>query len=139
MIDPYLSDSVNRVAGRPRMLPVTINPEHVKCDAVICTHNHLDPDTVKDIKDGQLFITTNEGKAELKKLGKTNVEALSTDESITVGDFEITAVFADHMICLLQILRIHTHLLIKSRMDLSWNSIKNMMLKHFKSINKNHI
>ena len=29
MIDPYLSDSVNRVAGRPRILPIPINPEHV--------------------------------------------------------------------------------------------------------------
>ena len=101
MIDPYLSDSVNRVAGRPRILPIPINPEHVKCDAVICTHNHLDhldPDTVKDIKDGQLFITTKEGKTELKKLGKTNVETLSTDECITVGDIELTAVFADHTV-----------------------------------------
>ena len=98
IIDPYLSDSVNRVAGRPRILPIPINPEHVKCDAVICTHNHLDhldPDTVKDIKDGQLFITTKEGKTELKKLGKTNVATLNAGESITVGDIELTAVFAD--------------------------------------------
>ena len=101
MIDPYLSDSVNRVAGRPRMLPIPINPENIKCDVVICTHNHLDhldPDTVKDIKDGQLFITTKEGKTELKKLGKTNVETLSPDECITVGDIELTAVFADHTV-----------------------------------------
>ena len=42
IIDPYLSDSVNRVAGRPRTLPVPINPKDIKCDAVICTHNHLD-------------------------------------------------------------------------------------------------
>ena len=27
--DPYLSDSVNRVAGRPRALPVPINPEDI--------------------------------------------------------------------------------------------------------------
>ena len=101
MIDPYLSDSVNRVAGRPRILPIPINPEHVKCDAVICTHNHLDhldTDTVKDINNGQFFITTNEGKIELEKFDKTNVTVLNTDESITVGDFEITAVFADHTV-----------------------------------------
>ena len=62
MIDPFLSDSVNRVAGRPRTLPIPINPECVKCDAVICTHNHLDhldPDTVKYINEGQFFIKTN--------------------------------------------------------------------------------
>ena len=76
MIDPYLSDSVNRVAGRPRILPIPINPEYVTCDAVICTHNHLDhldPDTVKDINNGQFFITTNEGKSELEKFNKTNI------------------------------------------------------------------
>lgn len=101
IIDPYLSDSVNRVAGRPRMLPIPINPKEIDCDAVICTHNHLDhldPDTVKDIPPGQFFITTNEGKAALKELGKTNVRALAWGESITVGDFEITAVFADHTV-----------------------------------------
>ncbi|MBO5210585.1 MAG: MBL fold metallo-hydrolase [Clostridia bacterium] len=101
MIDPYLSDSVNRVAGRPRTLPIPINPKYVKCDAVICTHNHLDHldlDTVKDINNGQFFITTNEGKIELEKFNKTNVTVLNRDDSITVGDIELTAVFADHTV-----------------------------------------
>ena len=101
MIDPYLSDSVNRVAGRPRTLPIPINPKYVKCDAVICTHNHLDHldlDTVKDINNGQFFITTNEGKIELNKLGKDNVVSLNVGESIVIGDIQITAVFADHTV-----------------------------------------
>lgn len=101
IIDPYLSDSVNRVAGRPRMLPVPINPESINCNAVICTHNHLDhldPDTVAKINENQFYITTNEGKEELKGLGRTNVKALSTGESITVGDFTITAVSACHTV-----------------------------------------
>ncbi len=101
IIDPYLSDSVNRVANRPRMLPIPVKPMDICCDAVICTHNHLDhldPDTVKEISNGQRFITTNEGRAELEKLGKTNVVPLNVGESITAGDFEITAVFADHTV-----------------------------------------
>ena len=101
IIDPYLSDSVNRVAGRPRVLPIPIEAKDISCDAVICTHNHLDhldPDTIKEINATQFFITTNEGKKELEKLGKTNVAALSVGESITVGDFEITAVLADHTV-----------------------------------------
>lgn len=101
IIDPYLSDSVNRIAGRPRCLPIPIQPESIDCDAVICTHNHLDhldPDTVKQIDDNQFFITTNEGKQELAKLFKQNVAALNVGESITVGDFQITAVFADHTV-----------------------------------------
>lgn len=101
IIDPYLSDSVNRVANRPRVLPIPIKPENINCDVVICTHNHLDhldPDTVKDINSCQFFITTNEGKIELQKFGKTNVKALNIGESIIVGDIEIAAVFADHTV-----------------------------------------
>ncbi|MGN0451016.1 MAG: MBL fold metallo-hydrolase [Acutalibacteraceae bacterium] len=101
IIDPYLSDSVNRVANRPRTLPVPINPKDIICDAVICTHNHLDhldPDTVSEIPHNQYFITTNEGVAELKKLGRENAAALNVGDSIKVGDFQITAVFADHTV-----------------------------------------
>ncbi len=101
MIDPYLSDSVNRVAGRPRTLPIPINPQNISCQAVICTHNHLDhldPDTVAQINDEQLFITTNEGETELNRLGKDNVVSLNVGESTVVGDIEITAVFADHTV-----------------------------------------
>ena len=101
IIDPYLSDSVNRVANRPRTLPVPINPKDIICDAVICTHNHLDhldPDTVMEINENQFYITTNEGVAELKKLGRENAAALNVGDSIKVGDFQITAVFADHTV-----------------------------------------
>lgn len=101
IIDPYLSDSVNRVAGRPRLLPIPIDPQNICCDAVICTHNHLDhldPDTVTQINDKQLFITTNEGLSELQKLGKNNIKVLNVGDSITIGDFKVTAVFANHTV-----------------------------------------
>lgn len=101
IIDPYLSDSVNRVAGRPRTLPIPINPKDIRCDAVICTHNHLDhldPDTVLEIPTEQYFITTNEGVEELKRLGRKNAAALNVGDSISIGDFNITAVFADHTV-----------------------------------------
>ena len=101
IIDPYLSDSVNRVANRPRLLTIPIEPSDIACDAVICTHDHLDhldPDTVIKISDKQLFITTNGGKEKLKSFGKKNVIALTEGESVSIGDFEITAVFADHTV-----------------------------------------
>ncbi|MBR3869915.1 MAG: MBL fold metallo-hydrolase [Clostridia bacterium] len=101
IIDPYLSDSVNRVANRPRTLPIPMAPKDISCDAVICTHNHLDhldPDTVSEINNEQFFITTNEGKEKMLEMGKKNVKTLSVGESITVGDFKITAVFADHTV-----------------------------------------
>ena len=101
IIDPYLSDSVNRVAGRPRLLPIPTDPKDISCDAVICTHehlDHLDPDTVSKIKPDQLFITTNKGKEKLHELEKNNVMAISEGDSVRIGDFEITAVFADHTV-----------------------------------------
>lgn len=101
IIDPYLSDSVNRVAGRPRLLPIPMKPSDISCDAVVCTHDHLDhldPDTVSLIDQKQLFITTNGGKEKLKGLGRENVIAVNEGECVNVGDFEITAVFADHTV-----------------------------------------
>ena len=101
IIDPYLSDSVNRVAGRPRLLPIPINPSDISCDAVICTHDHLDhldPDTVSHINENQLFITTAEGKEKLISLGKTSVKALSMGETLKIGDITLRAVFADHTV-----------------------------------------
>ncbi|MBO5898407.1 MAG: MBL fold metallo-hydrolase [Clostridia bacterium] len=101
VIDPYLSDSVNRVAGRSRLLPIPIKPEDISCDAVICTHDHLDhldPDTVSLMRPEQLFITTDGGKERLTALGKENVIAIHEGEQINVGDFEVTAVFADHTV-----------------------------------------
>jgi L-ascorbate 6-phosphate lactonase len=49
LLDPYLSDSVERLHGFKRMNASPLRPEDVRCDAVICTHDHtdhLDPDTV---------------------------------------------------------------------------------------------
>lgn len=101
IIDPYLSDSVNRIAGRPRILPIPINPAEIFCDAVICTHDHLDhldPDTVSHINENQFFITTAEGKEKLISLGKANVKALSVGDALKIGDITLTAVFADHTV-----------------------------------------
>ena len=101
IIDPYLSDSVNRVAARARLLPIPIEPSSIFCDAVICTHDHLDhldPDTIREMPSEQLFITTHGGKEKIKGLGRENVTPLREGESIAVGDFEITAVFADHTV-----------------------------------------
>lgn len=99
LIDPYLSDIVNRIANRPRLVPRPLEPSDVRSDAVICTHNHmdhLDPDAVTEMPANQRFITTKEGLETLTKLGRTNAQAITVGESVRVGDFTITAVFADH-------------------------------------------
>ncbi|MBQ6831133.1 MAG: MBL fold metallo-hydrolase [Oscillospiraceae bacterium] len=99
LIDPYLSDSVNRVAGRPRMLPVPLTPEELFCDAVFCTHNHLDhldPDTAVQFPETQKFFTTAEGCEVLKNLNRPNCTALKVGQPVTVGVFQVTPVFALH-------------------------------------------
>lgn len=101
IIDPYLSDSVNRVAGRPRMLPIPIDPAEISCDAVVCTHDHLDhldPDTVSVIPQGQYFVTTVGGREKLATLGQNHVQSIKIGEKITVGGIELEAVFADHTV-----------------------------------------
>ena len=101
MIDPYLSDAVNRIAHRPRMVPPSLKPEDVRVDAIICTHDHadhLDADAIVRMPVGLHFITTGKGKDKLATLGRKNVTVLRIGESVTVGAFCITAVYAKHTV-----------------------------------------
>ncbi len=101
VIDPYLSNSVGRLAGRERMRPIPVDPRTLTADAVVCTHthlDHLDPDTVSVMPKGTRFITTEEGCEDLRAYGHVNTQALKTGESIAVGDFTVTAVFAAHTV-----------------------------------------
>ena len=50
------------------------------------------------IDENQFYITTNEGKNELGKKGRKNAAALNAGDSIQIGNFNITAVFADHTV-----------------------------------------
>ena len=87
IIDPYLSDVVNRVAGRARLVEAPIQPEEITADAVICTHNHLDHldvDAVARMRKEQFFITTGEGREKLKELGFENVCVLEVGQNVVV-------------------------------------------------------
>ncbi len=99
IIDPYLSDVVNKVAGRARMLPSPIDPASITADAVICTHDHLDhldTESVKEMRKEQFFLTTEEGKETLSQLGQSNVTAVKIGDQITLGDLKLKAVYAKH-------------------------------------------
>ena len=101
MIDPYLSDVVNRVANCPRLVEAPVKPEEIKSDAVICTHNHLDHldvDAVPRMNKSLLFITTNEGVNKLADMGCLHTKALNVGESVRVGDIEIIAAYAKHTV-----------------------------------------
>ncbi len=98
-IDPYLSDIVNRVANRPRMVEAPIHPRDIDSDAVICTHNHmdhLDPDAVVEMPQNTHFVTTGEGLCKLNELGKHSVTVLKEGDTCQIGDMTLRAVYANH-------------------------------------------
>lgn len=101
-IDPYLSDVVNRVANRPRTRAVPIKPEALKADACICTHNHLDHidiDAIPKMDIGNItFYAPKDCEKILSELGVTKYLPFDEGISYIVGNFKITAVFADHTV-----------------------------------------
>lgn len=101
LIDPYFSDSVGRLHGRPRLLPVPLAPEEMPCDGVFCTHSHLDhldPETALLFPLDQRFFTTAEGCQVLNGLGRHCCTPLVIGESVTAGAFTVIPVFAAHTV-----------------------------------------
>ncbi len=100
-IDPYLSDAVNRVANRPRTRPVPVKPQDLKCDAVICTHNHLDHidiDSIPQMNKNINFFAPSNCEETLNELGVIKYNRFDEGVTYEIGDFKITAVFADHSV-----------------------------------------
>lgn len=100
-IDPYLSDVVNRVANRPRTVAAPFSPEELRADAVICTHNHLDhvdTDSIPYMDKAIRFFAPRDCEKTLLELGVKDYTAFDEGEKIQIGDFELTAVFADHTV-----------------------------------------
>lgn len=101
-IDPYLSDAVNRIAGRPRMVDAPIRPEDLRADAVICTHNHVDhvdPDAIPHMhKEQMTFYAPSDCAQPLRDLGVTKYVPFDVGAKVVVGSFLLEAVFADHTV-----------------------------------------
>ena len=101
-IDPYLSNVVDRIAKRGRMVEAPFLPEELKSDVVICTHNHLDHVDIDAIplmkKENMLFLAPIDAKKQLEECGVINFTAFDEGITVKVGEFELTAVFADHSV-----------------------------------------
>lgn len=101
-IDPYLSDSVNRIAGRPRVPVIPIRPDELMADVVICTHDHadhLDPDTVGQIAKAKVtFYSPSDCIAHLEELGAMHINEFNEGTVVQEGRFELEAVFAHHTV-----------------------------------------
>lgn len=101
-IDPYLSNVVDRIAGRGRMVNPPFAPEELKSDVVICTHNHLDHVDIDAIplmkKDAMLFLAPSDAKKQLRDCGVEKYCEFNEGDVYTVGDFTLRAVYADHSV-----------------------------------------
>lgn len=124
-IDPYLSDVVNRVANRPRMITPPFLPEELKADAVICTHNHLDHIDVDAIplikKEKMLFLAPTDAENQLLECGVVNYKAFDEGTVIKIGEFELEAVFADHTVPAVGVIIRHSEITMYFSGDTEYN------------------
>lgn len=101
-IDPYLSNVVDRLAGRGRMVEAPIAPEELKSDVTVCTHNHIDHVDIDAIplmnKDKMVFLAPEDARKNLIDLGVKNYAPFDEGAVYRVGKFKLTAVFADHTV-----------------------------------------
>lgn len=100
-IDPYLSDIVEKVAGKARIVECPVKPAELNSDIVICTHDHLDhldPDAISEMdKSRKLFLGPASCIKHLRKLGADNTEELNAGHTKAFGSFKLTGVYADHL------------------------------------------
>ncbi|MBX2923783.1 MAG: MBL fold metallo-hydrolase [Chitinophagaceae bacterium] len=102
VIDPYLSDSANGgVPGFSRAVPLPLQPEALKADIYIVTHDHLDhldPVTIEGYrhKASTTFIAPRLAAKKLQSLGipAGNILVVNAGDSITVNSITVTGVFA---------------------------------------------
>jgi len=84
-IDPYLTDSAARVApDLRRLLPVPVEPEDLKVDVFVVTHDHLDhldPETIQQYrhKETTLFVGPHLACRKLASLGIPNGNVVCVD------------------------------------------------------------
>lgn len=101
-IDPYLSNVVDRVAGRGRMVQAPFPPEALTSDVVICTHDHLDHVDIDAIprmhKEKMLFLAPTHAHKTLTKCGVAHPIPFDEGAVYDAGAFRMSAVFAHHTV-----------------------------------------
>lgn len=102
-LDPYLTDSCQRMFGFKRMIPPVISPEEVDADVLASTHSHLDHldiDAIPVIAKGAKthFIGSPDCEKVYQKLGipGERFSIIKSGEHITVAGIEFRAIYADH-------------------------------------------
>lgn len=102
-IDPYLSDSCERLFNFKRMIPSLLSPEEVDADFYLVTHHHadhLDPDTIPVIAKSRktIFIVAPDCEAMLNELNvnENRYAVLNEGQVWQNEEIKVRAIFADH-------------------------------------------
>lgn len=124
-IDPYLSNVVDRIAKRGRMVKAPFFPEELKSDVVICTHNHLDHVDIDAIplikKEEMLFLAPIDAKKQLFECGVTNYKPFDEGTTVKIGDYELESVFADHTVPAIGVIVRHSGITLYFSGDTEYN------------------
>ena len=102
VIDPYLSDSVAKIAPDcTRLLPAPVRPEDLRVDLFIATHSHLDhldPETVGPyrFKDSTQFVAPCLACRKLSELGVPagNIHRVDVGETAVVRGVAVSGMYA---------------------------------------------
>lgn len=103
VIDPYLTDCVERLSGYKRLMMPVVSPEELKPDIYLCTHSHddhLDVDAVPVIlQNGRTVLLGPSSVMNLcRTLGIPSGQLIEVQENdvCEIGNYKITVVYADH-------------------------------------------
>lgn len=101
-IDPYLSNSVLKLDGFERLLPLPIEPSELNADMIITTHDHMDhlDEETLNFTDYEktLYAGPESCIKHFKEMGieEKNLVGFNLGNSVKLGEAVIEAVFADH-------------------------------------------
>jgi L-ascorbate metabolism protein UlaG (beta-lactamase superfamily) len=104
VVDPYLSDLVERKEGLHRLPCPTFEIADLRPDVVVCTHNHMDhcdPDTIGPLyraSPDSLYAGPSSVSAHYARLGIARARIVEAPKGTTLpfGTFTITTVAAKH-------------------------------------------
>lgn len=102
-IDPYLSDSVERLHGFKRLSPKLLSPRDLTLDLLICSHehgDHYDCDAVPALmSEGKTVLITNPSAAAMAVstgIPDTRIRTARPGDDITEAGIRLQIHYADH-------------------------------------------